>query len=56
MPRIMRLMRLGHKRKDIDDIYSHITEQMIENTLTVWGSNTRCSVLTCGLCVPVGHG
>ena len=29
----MRLVRLGHKRKDVDDIYSHITEQMIEDTL-----------------------
>jgi integrase len=33
VPRIMRLVRLGHKRKDVDDIYSHITEQMIEETV-----------------------
>nr|WP_158309539.1 hypothetical protein [Saccharopolyspora spinosa] len=33
VPRIMRLVRLGHKRKDVDDIYSHVTEQMIEDTL-----------------------
>jgi hypothetical protein len=25
--------RLGHKRKDIDDIHSHVTDQMIEETL-----------------------
>lgn len=34
VPRIMRLVRLGHKRKDVDDLYSHITEQMIEDMLT----------------------
>ena len=33
VPRIMRLVRLGHKRKDIDDHYSHITDQMIEDTV-----------------------
>lgn len=33
VPRIMRLVRLGHKRKDIDDLYSHITDQMIEDTV-----------------------
>jgi integrase len=33
VPRIMRLVRLGHKRKDVDDIYSHVTEQMIQETL-----------------------
>jgi integrase len=32
-PRIMRLVRLGHKRKDVDDLYSHVTDQMIEETL-----------------------
>jgi integrase len=26
MPRIMRLARLGHKRKDVDDLYSHMTD------------------------------
>ncbi|MBV9846698.1 MAG: hypothetical protein JOZ47_16755 [Kutzneria sp.] len=26
--------RLGHERKDVDDLYSHVTEQMIEDTLT----------------------
>jgi integrase len=35
VPRIMRLVRLGHKRKDVDDIDSHVTDQMIEDTLTV---------------------
>ena len=29
----MRLVQLGHKRKDVDDLYSHITDQMIEDTL-----------------------
>jgi hypothetical protein len=33
VPRIMRLVRLGHKRRDVDDIYSHVTDQMIEETL-----------------------
>ncbi|MCU1682572.1 MAG: Integrase [Amycolatopsis sp.] len=32
-PRIMRLVRLGHKRKDVDDLYSHVTDQMVEETL-----------------------
>ncbi|HEY4452725.1 MAG TPA: hypothetical protein VGN81_00305 [Pseudonocardiaceae bacterium] len=31
--RIMRLERLGHKRKDIDDLYSHVADPMIEATL-----------------------
>jgi hypothetical protein len=31
----MRLERLGHKRKDIDDLYSHVTDRMIEDTLAV---------------------
>jgi hypothetical protein len=29
----MRLVRLGHKRKDVDDLYSHITDQMIADTV-----------------------
>lgn len=33
VPRIMRLVRLGHKRKDVDDLYSHVTDQMIEDAL-----------------------
>lgn len=33
VPRIMRPLRLGHKRKDVDDIYSHVTDQMIKETL-----------------------
>jgi integrase len=33
VPRIMRLVRLGHKRKDVDDIYSHVTDQMIQDTV-----------------------
>lgn len=33
VPRIMRLVRLGHKRKDVDDIYSHVTNQMIQGTV-----------------------
>lgn len=31
--RIMRLVRLRHKRKDVDDLCSHVTDQMIEDTL-----------------------
>jgi integrase len=34
VPRILRLVRLGHKRRDIDDVYSHITPSMIHDTLT----------------------
>jgi len=30
VPRSMRLVRLGHK--DVDDIYSHVTDQMIQDT------------------------
>lgn len=30
VPRILRLVRLGHKRKDIDDHYSHVTDLMVE--------------------------
>ena len=32
VPRIMRLLRLGHKRKDVDDDYSHLTDTVIEHT------------------------
>ncbi|HVV19252.1 MAG TPA: hypothetical protein VHF06_07425, partial [Pseudonocardiaceae bacterium] len=34
VPRIMRLVRLGHKRKDVDDIYSHVTDRMVVHTLS----------------------
>ncbi|MGW5053918.1 tyrosine-type recombinase/integrase [Actinokineospora sp. NPDC004072] len=33
VPRILRLSRLGHRRKDIDDVYSHVTDTMIEKML-----------------------
>lgn len=33
VPRILRLVRLGHKRKDIDDHYSHVTDTMVSNML-----------------------
>ncbi|MFD2416581.1 tyrosine-type recombinase/integrase [Amycolatopsis pigmentata] len=33
VPRILRLVRLGHKRKDIDDHYSHVTDTMVANML-----------------------
>jgi integrase len=33
VPRIMRLVRLGHKRKDVDDLYSRATDQMVEEAL-----------------------
>ncbi|MCK2243666.1 MULTISPECIES: tyrosine-type recombinase/integrase [unclassified Crossiella] len=33
VPRILRLIRLGHKRKDVDDDYSHVTDLMIEQML-----------------------
>jgi len=32
IPRIMRLMRLGHKRKDVNDICSHVTDQVLDDT------------------------
>ena len=35
VPRVLRLVRLGHKRRDIDDVYSHVTPTMIHETLTV---------------------
>lgn len=33
VPRILRLVRLGHKRRDIDDRYAHVTDTMIEQAL-----------------------
>lgn len=33
VPRVLRLQRLGHKRKDIDDIYSHVTPKMRDRML-----------------------
>ncbi|MEU0469157.1 tyrosine-type recombinase/integrase [Amycolatopsis sp. NPDC006131] len=33
VPRILRLVRLGHKRKDTDDLYSHVTDVMVESML-----------------------
>jgi integrase len=32
-PRVLRLERLGHKRKDVDDHYSHVTRPMIKDAL-----------------------
>jgi hypothetical protein len=32
-PRVLRLERLGHKRKDVDDHYLHVTRPMIEDAL-----------------------
>ncbi|MEV6716203.1 tyrosine-type recombinase/integrase [Lentzea sp. NPDC051208] len=33
VPRVLRLNRLGHKRKDVDDGYSHVTDLMISRML-----------------------
>jgi integrase len=33
VPRILQLERMGHKRKDVDDDYSHVTPMMIEAML-----------------------
>jgi integrase len=33
VPRVLRLERLGHKRKDVDDNYSHVTDVMIARML-----------------------
>ena len=33
IPRVLRLQRLGHKRKDIDDFYSHVTPVMRQRML-----------------------
>jgi integrase len=33
VPRVLRPQRLGHKRKDIDDFYSHVTPTMRERML-----------------------
>jgi integrase len=34
VPRVLRLQRLGHKRKDIDDFYAHVTPAIRAKTLT----------------------
>jgi integrase len=34
VPRVLRLQRLGHKRKDIDDFSAHVTPAMREKMLT----------------------
>lgn len=33
VPRVLRLERLGHKRKDVDDYHSHATDVMISRML-----------------------
>ncbi|WP_191296688.1 hypothetical protein [Lentzea cavernae] len=33
VPRVVRLARLSHKRKDVDDNYSHVTDVMITRML-----------------------
>ncbi|OLR95071.1 hypothetical protein BJP25_08985 [Actinokineospora bangkokensis] len=33
VPRVLRLTRLGHKRKDINDRYSHVTDRMVQAML-----------------------
>jgi integrase len=33
VPRVLQLQRMGHKRKDVDDGYSHVTPVMIEAML-----------------------
>ncbi|WP_460675390.1 tyrosine-type recombinase/integrase [Lentzea nigeriaca] len=33
VPRVLRLERLGHERKDVDDDYSHVTDVMIARML-----------------------
>lgn len=33
VPRIVRLVRIGHRREDADDDYSHVTARMIEEML-----------------------
>ncbi|MEV5542010.1 tyrosine-type recombinase/integrase [Saccharopolyspora shandongensis] len=35
VPRILRPVRLGHKRKDTGDLYSHVTDVMVEEMLVV---------------------
>jgi hypothetical protein len=34
VPLVLRLQRLGHKRKDIDDFSAHVTPAMREKVLT----------------------
>jgi len=45
---VLRLQRLGHKRKDIDDIYSHVTPVMRARMLTAlqerWEQTGGCGV------------
>ncbi|GLZ43626.1 DMT family permease [Actinokineospora sp. NBRC 105648] len=33
VPRVLRLARLGHRRRDTDDGYSHVTDRMVERML-----------------------
>jgi hypothetical protein len=49
VPRVLRLQRLGHKRKDIDDFYSHVTPLMRARMLTAlqqrWEQTGGCGVV-----------
>lgn len=36
VPRVLRLQRLGHKRKNIDDFYSHVTPKMLAALQERW--------------------
>jgi integrase len=33
VPRVLRLQQVGHKRKDIDDHYSHVTDRMVDGMI-----------------------
>jgi len=49
VPRVLRLQRLGHKRKDIDDFYSHVTPLMRARMLAAlqerWEQTGGCGVV-----------
>ncbi|SDP90210.1 hypothetical protein SAMN05421507_119128 [Lentzea jiangxiensis] len=46
-PRVLHLEQLGHKRKDVDDGYSHVTDLMISRMLAAlqrrWETDGGCA-------------
>ncbi|NIH81665.1 hypothetical protein [Amycolatopsis viridis] len=47
VPRILRLVRPGHRRRDTDDLYSDVTDVMVESMLTAlqrrWEQDGGCN-------------
>ena len=44
VPRVLRLQRLGHKREDTDDFYSHVTPAMGERCSTGCSNDGNAAV------------